>query len=202
MLQSEFNDWLDHHTDLFTRIRRQLGRMDPGEKERTLGAWFRLLRPVNVLDAKAASENMFAAEKVPYFDAHPAAVKRLSSVEWQKRKKSDLQARYARVGQQTNKCQYCRDSGWVLVKFAGRQLADLEESGNDVAVRRGGAAVCFCPTGQEVSAGWKSKESRSITRFHPDTHDPVLGHPSACVDAQAGGLESPAGDPQTSEVPF
>lgn len=154
MTESEFRQWLSHHTAAFPAIRSWLAKLPAGERDGLAGqaevlrAWDRILRDVPYEDAIAATDALARGdeEEPRAYDRHPAAVRAIAR---------RLAAQRGRGrpgpaildGQETYACLVCRDSGLVTIYHA-RTLA-LARRGELTPGRvYTAAAACQCNAGR------------------------------------------------------
>lgn len=77
MTQPEFDDWFDYHAAAFPGLRAWLGRCKHAHL--TMGHWLRVLAPVSLSDATAATNAMTeSGERTPPYERHPATVKQMA----------------------------------------------------------------------------------------------------------------------------
>lgn len=117
MNRLEFDEWFKYHGASFTSLHSWLAKYDgckPGIAE-ILANWFRVLRPIELADAKAGTDALFAGEvEKPKggFDDHPALIARLGRKK-QRRVVAKPPPPGPRIidGVETCRCLKCRDYG-------------------------------------------------------------------------------------------
>ena len=166
MTEAQFDSWFAYHASAFSGLMTWHDRLpDP---KATLAHWFRLLAPVELETAKAATDKLFAeASRTPPFDQHPELVRRTALAIAEDRRREDGQRAFAATGVDSTECPHCDDYGLVRVRAFGAMLkratrlyGSLEKASRQTCGMR-----CNCSAGDRFSA--------KIPRFDPLAHDLV-----------------------------
>lgn len=163
MLRSEFGEWLKYHTAAFTSVGSWLGKMPEEGTESTpsradvVERWFAALRSIDLVDAKAATDELFAGREAEPrgFDRHPAAVAAIA-VQLRRRRAPRRDPEPRRIdGQAAYRCLLCRDTGVVdcwapeSMRAAHRAVkGDAEWTGDTIYAV---AVACSCDAGDRFA---------------------------------------------------
>ena len=153
MDQDEFREWLRHHQSCFVGIGRWLSGFPEagGEVNRpdVLRRWFYVLKDVELDDATAASDAMLSGDlpEPRSFDRHVTAI-RGKALRRQNERQRQFRPRPV-DGQQTVKCKFCMDDGWVAVWHPLSVAAATDGTLGQLGTLSTMVVVCRCPAGRK-----------------------------------------------------
>lgn len=151
MTRDDFNAWLDHHYAVFPGFNKWLLSMPPADRSATLRAWSNILEPIPLAIAKQASETLYAADAIPVYERHVAAVKRLADGILTRHQRQQTTARF---GCETYRCLACHDTGLVPIYVRGNRLRHvIANVGAEQAAKTVSLAVCDCEAGASKNIG-------------------------------------------------
>lgn len=155
MTKDEFRDWFRYHCARFTGIRSWLAKVTTGvdapSEAEILRGWYGVLRNVELVAAKNASDLMLGGEveEPRGFDRHPAAIRRAAGLSQAGSGGSRNRTRYDSDGNQTYSCLVCFDSGHVICWHPTSMKAAKGGSLGNRFTLYSIAVVCSCSAGQE-----------------------------------------------------
>lgn len=182
MTRDQFSEWWNNHKSLYPG----LARWATGTRNSVaiMDAWFQILEPIDLAEAKTASKRLFEAENQPRsYERHAVEVKRraLEAEVLRDRARS-----FSKFGEVTYACRWCCDSGLVSLFcrvdpktrhrsfLSFRILADVQTK--DVGEKNlhvFGGFRCCCRNGERFEGKPK---------FDPERHIPVEGSPTWRAD--------------------
>jgi len=160
MTKSEFSDWFDYHCGCFPGLRTWRGKMSAAEQKGVVDAWYRLLRPCELGDAKAATDYLFrSADGAPrVYERHPSAVREVAQAKYEQRIYAKPEVQFV-DGEQVYRCIQCQDDGRVIC-WSQKSMAAAREGmlGEPFTVYTC-AVACDCQLGEYYA--------RHLGRFDP-----------------------------------
>jgi len=113
MNRAEFDEWFRDHTACFRSLSDWFAKLGAQRATETVDAWFRVLRRLDLEDAKRATELLFdGTETEPKSrDKIPAAVAAISRRLASRRRQDEDRERWRSAGDETVACLACNDSG-------------------------------------------------------------------------------------------
>lgn len=115
MNRQEFEVWLDYHTVRFSGVLEWLRKQN--DPRATKDAWANVMGGLTLTEAKAASDQLFAADRdPPYPDGHPRTI--IGLAKGSRRDKGGSRFREGKMidGVYAYACLYCHDSPSGLVQ--------------------------------------------------------------------------------------
>lgn len=150
MTSEEYEEWYANHCISFPGIKAwftRIGLQSKEDQQAIHHEWHDSLVRTDLLDAKLASRRLKESEKRPQaYSDHPTWIAKYCRDKAQDRLSVQT---FARFGQQTHKCETCRDSGFAAVFVFGNILKQsIELYGAEKAMMCTTSLHCDCELGR------------------------------------------------------
>lgn len=159
MTDDETLEWLDYHVDTFA-IRDKLFE----QPQATRDAWCRVVKPLDLAKAKAATDKMFAEPDLkPYkWQDHPGKIRQIA-YGISNRDRPGTELPHMIDGQPVYNCLLCEDRGNLFV-WAPVAVQAMRRGTFDVKTDRTCGVACRCKAGDKYAAAkWgRYDESRHV----------------------------------------